>query len=102
MDDLVKEGLKTRYIETYADDVLKAKRVQLQHNKFIIFTGKEGGGSVFTGAGNLTNAAFEKNFENFYIIKRPFVYFSFRLQYFHLWSNLGTNPSEMPSKLELP
>ncbi|MEE2743952.1 MAG: phospholipase D-like domain-containing protein, partial [Bdellovibrionota bacterium] len=102
VDNLVKEGLKTSYVETYADDVLKARRVQLQHNKFFIFTGHKGEGAVFTGAGNITNAAFEKNFENFYFITRPFVYFSFRVQYHHLWNDLGTISSEMPSKLELP
>lgn len=102
VDNLVKDGLETSYVETYADDVLNARRVQLQHNKFMVFTGSKGEGSVFTGAGNLTIAAFEKNFENFYLIKRPFVYFSFRVQYHHLWNNLGTNSSEMPSKLELP
>ena len=102
VDNLVREGLKTSYVETYADDVLNARRVQLQHNKFFIFTGYNGEGAVFTGAGNLTKAAFEKNFENFYFITRPFVYFSFRVQYHHLWNDLGTTSSEMPSKLELP
>jgi hypothetical protein len=102
VDNLVKEGLKAQYIETYADDVLKAKRVQLQHNKFFIFDNNDGMGSVFTGAGNITNSAFEKNFENFYLIKIPSVYFYFRLQYFYLWTNLGTSAKDMPTTFVLP
>ena len=103
VDNLVQRGLKVKYIETFADSVFGARKVQLQHNKFLIFTGPlHDNYSVFTGAGNLTGAAFHKNFENFYLIKDPAVYFMFRLQYYRFWHALGTAAEDMPEKLVLP
>ena len=103
VDDLIAKGLKVKYIETFADKVFGARKVQLQHNKFLIFTGPlHNNYSVFTGAGNLTGAAFEKNFENFYLIKDPAVYFMFRLQYYRFWNDLGTAAEDMPKELVLP
>ena len=103
VDSLIQKGLKVKYIETFADSVFGARKVQLQHNKFLIFTGPlHNSYSVFTGAGNLTGAAFQKNFENFYLIKDPAVYFMFRLQYYRFWNDMGTAAEDMPETLVLP
>ena len=103
VDNLIQKGLKVKYIETFADSVFGARKVQLQHNKFLIFTGPmHDSYSVFTGAGNLTGAAFQKNFENFYLIKDPAVYFMFRLQYYRFWNDMGTAAEDMPERLVLP
>ena len=61
-------GLNIKYLETFADNIENPKSIQLQHNKFLIFTRENHNGTVFTGAGNLTGAAFYKNFENFQVI----------------------------------
>jgi hypothetical protein len=76
---LQKAGADLRYIES------NHLGKMLFHNKFIIFQYKtpENGleGSVFTGAGNLTKAGFEKNFENYYWLRIPHVYEAFRQQF---------------------
>ncbi|MBT3236457.1 MAG: hypothetical protein HN353_10940 [Bdellovibrionales bacterium] len=92
---LTKYGLQVRYIQTNHSSFL------LHHNKFIIFQG-ERESSIFTGAGNLTTAAFTKNFENFYQIKIPEVVKSFTGQYQHLFNNLGSSKEEMPVENFLP
>jgi phosphatidylserine/phosphatidylglycerophosphate/cardiolipin synthase-like enzyme len=94
-------GLEIEYIETYADKVNEPKSLQLQHNKFIIFTKKNKVGTILTGAGNLTNAAFYRNFENFYLISIPNIYQKFLKQYDYL-SDLGRSYQELPIRLELP
>ena len=99
--ELEDHGLEIKYIETYADRVNEPKSLQLQHNKFIIFTKWNEAGTVLTGAGNLTNAAFYKNFENFYLISIPEVYKNFLRQYDYLW-DLGLSHQELPIRLELP
>ncbi|MBT5094143.1 MAG: hypothetical protein HOM21_07870 [Halobacteriovoraceae bacterium] len=99
---LEKKGMQVKYIETYADNIFEPKSMQLQHNKFLIFSHKSGGGSVFTGAGNLTGAAFTTNFENFYLISIPSVYRAFRKQYTNFWQNLADSWNEMPVELKLP
>ena len=94
-------GLKIKYLETFADDIENPRSIQLQHNKFLIFTRKNNTGTVFTGAGNLTGAAFYKNFENFYLISIPEVHQSFIEQYNYLTS-LSLTSEELPLTLELP
>lgn len=76
---LEKAGAELRFVET------NHLGKMLFHNKFILFQYKtpENGieGSLFTGAGNLTQAGFEKNFENYYWIRIPHVYAAFRRQF---------------------
>jgi len=102
VNSLRKEGMDVRYMETYADDVFEPKSLQLQHNKFLIFTNEDGSGSVFAGAGNLTGSAFNKNFENFYMIHIPEVHDAFKAQYKHMWNDLATSYWDMPTELVLP
>ena len=102
VNTLRKEGMEVKYVETFADDKFEPKKLQLQHNKFLIFIDKEGSGSVFTGAGNLTGSAFNKNFENFYMIHIPEVFEAFITQYRHMWSDLATGYWNMPTELVLP
>lgn len=99
---LEKQGMKTKYIETYADDVFEPKSLQLHHNKFFIFNYKNNSGAVFTGAGNMTSTAYNSNWENFYFITIPEVYEAFQKQYGRFWNDLGRSWSEMPTELVLP
>ena len=73
----------------------------MPNNKFIIFSKWDETGTILAGAGNLTNAAFYRNFENFYLISIPEVYQNFLRQYDYLW-DLGLSHQELPIKLELP
>jgi hypothetical protein len=88
-------GLKVHYIQTNHNSFL------LHHNKFIVFQG-DNEASIFAGAGNLTTAAFTKNFENFYHIRIPHVVKRFEEQYQHLYHHLGSNKDEMPVNNLLP
>ena len=94
-------GLEIKFIETFMDNIEQPKSLQLQHNKFMIFTKPNANGTIFTGAGNLTNAAFYKNFENFYLISIPEIYHAFIEQYDYLLS-IALSKNEMPIKLEIP
>ena len=99
---LRKAGMRVHYLETFMDDIEEPKSLQLQHNKFLIFHfGSEDGG-VFTGAGNLTGAAFKSNFENFYYIQIPEVVAAFKKQYTYMWNDLTRDYFNMPSELVLP
>lgn len=102
VNTLRKQGMEVKYMETYADDIFEPKSLQLQHNKFLIFTKEDGTGSVFAGAGNLTGSAFSTNFENFYMIHIPEVHEAFTSQYKHMWNNLATSYNNMPTELVLP
>lgn len=99
---LERSGMKTKYIETYANDVFEPTSMQLQHNKFLVFTFSGNKGAVFTGAGNLTGAAFSVNYENFYYITLPDVFKAYQKQYSHFWNNLADSASDMPTELVLP
>jgi hypothetical protein len=71
----------------------------LFHNKFIIFhyAQPENGilGSVFTGAGNLTAAGFDKNFENYYWVRIPHIYEAFGQQFEVLYAK-ATQEKDLP------
>ncbi len=99
---LEKLGMQTKFVETYTDKVFEPKSLQLQHNKFLIFTYKNKEGSVFTGAGNLTGSAFSVNYENFYFISIPEVFKAYQDQYSHFWNELADSAKDMPSELVLP
>jgi phosphatidylserine/phosphatidylglycerophosphate/cardiolipin synthase-like enzyme len=88
-------GLKMKFMET------NHPQVMLQHNKFMVFElGAED--AVFTGAGNFTSAAFDQNFENFYIIRDQAVVKAFQAQYDRMWNKLATPAEKMPRQNILP
>lgn len=99
---LERSGMETKYIETYMNRILEPTSMQLQHNKFLIFTFKNNTGAVFTGAGNLTGTAFSTNYENFYYITIPEVFAAYKKQYRHFWNKLARSASTMPTELVLP
>lgn len=99
---LEKKGLKPRFIETWMDQLEEPVSMQLHHNKFLIFNKKGQVEAVFAGAGNLTDAAFNTNFENFYMISIDSVLEDFSKQYDYLYNKLGKSASELPTELELP
>jgi hypothetical protein len=90
---LQKAGADLRYIES------NHLGKMLFHNKFILFqyAAAENGieGSVFTGAGNLTKAGFEKNLENYYWVRIPHVYEAFRRQFNMLFDKAAAE-SDLP------
>jgi hypothetical protein len=94
-NELINKGMNTRFLET------NQNVFQLQHNKFIIFTHKNGG-AVFTGAGNMTSAAFTKNFENFYYITIPEVIEAYNEQYDLYFDKMATKSEDMPRDYLLP
>ena len=93
VQELIKKNLEVKYVQTNHQDYL------LQHNKFLVWGQQEATG-VFVGAGNFTNSAFTKNFENFYIITLPEVVQALKNYHDHLWNELGTSPDRMPRKTE--
>lgn len=95
VESLQNAGLNVRYVETNGSQNL------YHHNKFVLSLDSEGGGSVFTGAGNLSNAAFRSNLENFYFISIPEVVSAFEKQYEYLWE-LGTSQNDLPEGNALP
>lgn len=105
---LLSAGLEPRWVQT------NSRISQFQHNKFVLalhdserpeppMAPSDGRRStVFTGAGNFTNAAFEKNFENFYVIQIPAVVEAYRVQTDFLWNTLATPSEALPSKFVEP
>jgi len=88
--DLVKQGMQVKYIQTNQKEHL------INHNKFFIW-GKSGRTEgAFFGAGNLTDSAFTKNFENFYLVTLPEVVEEMQRYQQHLWNDLATQPEGMP------
>jgi HKD family nuclease len=94
-NDLISKGMNTRFMQT------NQNVFQLQHNKFMIFTFKNGG-AVFNGAGNMTTAAFTKNFENFYYITIPEVVEAYNKQYDLYFDKMATASEDMPRDYVLP
>ena len=88
--------MNTRFLQT------NQNVYQLQHNKFMIFTFENGKGSVFNGAGNMTTAAFTKNFENFYYITIPEVVEAYNKQYDLYFEKMATKAEDMPRDYVLP
>ncbi|MBY0515587.1 MAG: hypothetical protein K2P81_01675 [Bacteriovoracaceae bacterium] len=88
-------GLKMKFMETNQSQVF------LQHNKFMVFEMSDED-VVFAGAGNFTSAAFDKNYENFYVIRNEEAVKAFKKQYSHFWNDLATAPEKMPRQNILP
>jgi phosphatidylserine/phosphatidylglycerophosphate/cardiolipin synthase-like enzyme len=86
----VSNGAEIRYVEANHRDQL------FQHNKFLVMSKNGQPFSAFTGAGNLSQAAFTRNGENFYLIKEPKAVGSFAQQYEYMWSSMATPPDELP------
>lgn len=83
---LMVKGAKVRFVENN----FRAKK--LWHNKIAIFTYKHpdsfgNSKSVFSGAGNFSKAAFQRNFENFYLIKIPHVVSAYEKHFDYFWQN---------------
>ena len=95
-NELINKGMNTRFLQT------NQNVYQLQHNKFMIFTFENGKGSVFNGAGNMTTAAFTKNFENFYYITIPEVVEAYNKQYDLYFEKMATKAEDMPRDYVLP
>ena len=91
---LQKMGLKVKYMQTNHHARL------VHHNKFLIFRDKKGNTSVFTGAGNLTGAAFSKNYEQFYYITIPRVTKAYWDQYQLMWNNLSSHWKQLPKTID--
>lgn len=89
---------------------------QLHHSKFLIFDDGNGKLAFWAGAGNLTTAAFNDNWENFYYVSIPTIAQAMRNHYLQSWDRTGkpwdnmakdwqgqgTEPDDMPSKDVLP
>ncbi len=95
-NELINKGMNTRFLQT------NQNVYQLQHNKFMIFTFENNKGAVFNGAGNMTTAAFTKNFENFYYITIPEVVDAYNKQYDLYFDKMATMPDDMPRDYVLP
>lgn len=86
---LREKGLAMRFVETNHSEFI------LQHNKYMIFD-LESGNAVFHGAGNFTSAAFEKNFENYYLVTIPEVVAAYQDQYKKYWNEMATPEEKLP------
>lgn len=95
-NDLINKGMNTKFLQT------NQNVFQLQHNKFMIFTFGNNKGAVFNGAGNMTTAAFSKNFENFYYITIPEVVEAYNEQYDRYFDEMATAAEDMPRDHVLP
>lgn len=87
---LVRAGAELRYIEANHRDQL------FQHNKFLVMSRSGKAFSVFTGAGNLSQAAFTRNGENFYLMKASDAVRPFALQFDRMWNTMATASEDLP------
>ena len=77
----------------------------LHHNKYLVFNmpaGSRKASAVFSGAGNLTGAGFNTNFENFYYVEITAVVDAYNVQYDHVWDELATATNDLPAENVLP
>jgi HKD family nuclease len=90
---MYKAGGRVRYMETNHFVHL------LHHNKFMVFSNTHKGvPGVYTGAGNFTKSAYERNYENYYFITIPEVVEAFQKQTEHMWENLATSYDDLPKR----
>lgn len=90
--ELKRKGMEARYVQTNHVERL------IHHNKFFVWGDHNQVRGAFFGAGNMTNTALTKNFENFYIVTLPEVTEEMLEYHMHLWNDLSSIPDEMPSK----
>ncbi len=96
VQSLIYKGVEVKYMQTNQNLFL------LHHNKYIIFDFEKEQDAVHCGAGNFTQAAFSKNFENYYYITIPEIVEEFKQQYDHVWNDLATKQQDMPKKMVMP
>ncbi len=99
VDNLIELGAEARWMETNHTEHL------LHHNKYLVFNmpaGSRKASAVFSGAGNLTGAGFNTNFENFYYVEIPAVVDAYNVQYDHVWDELATATNDLPAENVLP
>lgn len=96
MNKVRRAGTKVKYMETNESGRL------LHHNKYIVFTLKDGTKAVHTGAGNFTSAAFSKNFENYYFITIPEITDKFSKQFNYMYGELATDYYKLPNVYSNP
>lgn len=87
--ELKEKGMDLRFIETNHSERI------LQHNKYMIFD-VDTMDAVFHGAGNFTSAAFDSNFENFYMVTIPEVAQAYQAQYRQYWEKMATPEAKLP------
>lgn len=90
IQELMNAGAEVKFLET------NHRSWFFQHNKFLIMRRNSLAHSVFTGAGNLSKAAFTRNGENFYLITEEDMTSAFARQFDWLWEELATWPAELP------
>lgn len=91
MQNLMNQGARIKLMETNSEEH------QLHHSKFLIFANQQGNfTSLFTGAANLTQAGFNKNWENSYYIMIPEVVQQFAAHYELTWNQMATAPGDLP------
>jgi phosphatidylserine/phosphatidylglycerophosphate/cardiolipin synthase-like enzyme len=91
MENLIQLGANVKLMETNSEEH------QLHHSKFLIFANNQGKfTSLFTGAANLTQAGFNKNWENSYYIMIPEVVQQFADHYEVTWNQMATAPGDLP------
>ncbi len=99
MRSVEKAGVKVKFMQTNHNVFM------LHHNKYVIFDFPEDSDlvdGVHCGAGNFTQAAFSKNFENFYYITVPEIVEKFKKQYDYKYSDLATAEKDLPSVMSMP
>lgn len=90
---LLKYGAQIRFFEA------NHRNFKLFHNKIIMFEYNAPyhgyHAAVFTGAGNLSKAGFERNFENYYLVRKPEFVADFEQNYQILF-NKAVKQNELP------
>ena len=92
-DYLIAAGARVKYIEA------NHLGFKLFHHKFMIFTYRQPvdgyRSAVFTGAGNFSKSGFERNFENYYLVRRPGFVEAFKINFERLFQ-LGVDRQQLP------
>ena len=92
-EKLIREGATVKYVEA------NHLGFKLFHHKFMIvhydrpYKGYDK--SVFTGAGNFSRSGFERNFENYFLVRRPDFVKVFDENFVRLW-DLAASKNELP------
>lgn len=96
MRSVQRSGVDVRFMQTNHNVFL------LHHNKYVIFDFEKAPDAVYCGAGNFTQAAYTKNFENYYYITIPEVVETFKKQYEYKFTTLATEEGDLPSEMVMP
>ena len=96
MRSVQRSGVDVKFMETNHNVFL------LHHNKYIIFDYENEPDALHCGAGNFTQAAFSKNFENYYYITIPEVVQQFKKQYQYMYEKLASEEGSLPAVMTMP